>query len=649
MDAISHWTMKPFIKNLGYLYILTCLGLGAAVVIQSYHTMNDYARLWHRAFWRMRGDDSFERSAVFALKPQGAKFMEFVTAVVPPGGHIVIVPGNERGFSEQNILQFFLIDRVIIGCGDTIQLLNQCIKTPNYFVPAIDDFPAPDFVADKKFIPYPLEDGHFRGIYVPNNYSPSFAVQDRPYNPLLTLISDLGVLFAIFILGYLASSFILKTISPIAIWTLSFPLGMGILTWFLFLWSWAGGRLTLWTVVLVYLVLFSILFTLQWKQTRLNPLGKVQFWGRLIKRRNWDFNIVELIVLGAIGVLFLIALIIAIGKGYSLFDDMAIWSLKGYYIAERGSIFAANKTSGHGLAYPLNISLIVTIFTLVNGDLLPGSKFLFPLLTGSLLLGCYDFWKKQGVSRLIALLAVAVLLSVPEIFKYTTYGFANMPFTVYWVLGTLWSIEGLIEKNIRTLLMGGILLSLAGWTRPEGIGFVYATAATLLILYGIWRVKARLLILWLLSVGSMAGIWLSFGAKYMHDDQIGDSLRVYSSMWQNIDLSLKNLRMIYELGIGWLLSIPAWGVIFSVGLIFLLIFLPKAFINKNPTAWLVFGATIVAFLAPAAVFYIESFWDSDFELFLTVSFTRAYFPAIFLLTILAILVTGNHPHSETPV
>ena len=65
-------------------------------------------------------------------------------------------------------------------------------------------------------------------------------------------------------------------------------------------------------------------------------------------------------------------------------------------------------------------------------------------------------------------------------------------------------IEGLIEKNIRTLLMGGILLSLAGWTRPEGIGFVYATAAALFILYGIWRVKARLLILWLLSIGAIA-------------------------------------------------------------------------------------------------------------------------------------------------
>lgn len=643
--------MKTLLKRTPFLFILACLLLGGAIVVQSYHTLNDYARLWHRAFWRMRGDDAFERSAVFALKPKGAEFMKFVASVVPPKGKLAVMPGEERGFSSQNMLQFFLIDRVIMACGDTPEQINNCVKTPDYFVPAIDDFPAPELVADKTFVPYPADDGHFRGMYVPHDYSPTFVLKDRPYNFPLILISDLAVLTALFVLGYLAASLILKQLPSVAIWILSFPLGMGAVSWALFLWSWAGGPLTLWAVILVYLVLFGVLFTLRWKQAGKNPLGKDLFWGHLVEWKSWHLNIAEWMAVGALAVLFLVAVIIAVGKGYSLFDDMAIWSLKGYYMAYKGSIFAADKASGHGLAYPLNISLIVSVFALVNGDLLPGSKFLFPLLTGSLLLGCFYFWRKWGVARLVALLGMGALLSVPVIFQYTTYGFANMPFTVYWVLGTLWSIDGLVEKNGRVMAIGGILLSLAGWTRPEGIGFAFATAAMLLILYGFWRVKASRWLLWLVSIGSIAGIWLPFGAPYMKKDQIGDSLNIYSAMWQNIDLSLHNLRLMYWLGRDWLLSIPTWGCIFYIGIALLVIFIPKALINKNVTAWLVAGAALVAFLAPAAIFYVESFSDPDFQTFLILSFNRAYFPAIFLLTTLAVVMTGNpkRPQEAIPL
>jgi len=56
------------------------------------------------------------------------------------------------------------------------------------------------------------------------------------------------------------------------------------------------------------------------------------------------------------------AALVSIGRGYSVYDDIAIWSLKGYVIADKHSLMAAGAASGHGLAYPLNLSLAIAVF-----------------------------------------------------------------------------------------------------------------------------------------------------------------------------------------------------------------------------------------------------------------------------------------------
>lgn len=53
-----------------------------------------------------------------------------------------------------------------------------------------------------------------------------------------------------------------------------------------------------------------------------------------------------------------------------------------------------------------------------------------------------------------------ILISTPIIYTYSTYGLANLPVTTYLVLGTLWSIDGLISGRRETLITGGLLLAL---------------------------------------------------------------------------------------------------------------------------------------------------------------------------------------------
>lgn len=641
MTIKSKGTLRNLLKLRSVLY-LVCILIGVVALRQTFTTLNDYARLWHRAFWRMRAETSFSRSAVFYM-PDEVDFLRFVSSIVPSAGTVVVVPEEEvRGFSSQNIMQFFLLDRAIMACGDSGQETIDCLKVEYHFIPAINDFPPQEAVEGKRFIPYQSGEGKFKGIYVPADYVQLPPTPEPFYNPFLTLLLDTLVLGALFLLGYLAVCVILGKVNTLPALMLSFPFGMGLYSWALFVWSWAGGRLELSTVILVYLVLSGLLFMVRWIQTGSNPLKKDLIKGSFsISPQNWKLNPIEVIALCGIGLLFLVAVILSVGRGYSLFDDMAIWSLKGYYIGEKGTIFAARKASGHGLAYPLNISLIVTVFWLISGDLLPGSKFLFPLLTGSLLLGCFWFWKKRGTPRMMAILGMFLLLSVPEIYKYTTFGFANMPFTVYLVLGTLWSIEGLLQNDLRVLLTGGLLLSLAGWTRPEGLWFAYLIALTLLFFVTFWRAKLHHLFLWLLSIGSLSGIWLSFGAQYMGNSALGRALRALVAAWQANEISFESLNTMRNYAIEWFSSPDYWGWIIPITLLLLVLVLPMAILKKDFLGLVLLAVMLTAALVPAFLFFAKSVSDTNFPMFLSVSFNRAYFPAVFFLTLSAVLLTRN--------
>lgn len=619
---------------IGYIF-LSILALTA--LYQGITTLNDYARLWRRPLTRAWADTSFARSAVFYLKPEGANYLDFLDNVIPADGSVVIVPGDERGFSEQSILQFFLLDRTIIGCGKAGQASLECIANAQHFVPAIGDFPPAEAVNSKNFIPYKDGDAHFRGVYAPEG---ALAREKSPvpfYNPFLTALLDLVIVLAILGLGWLAVGVFLGRSSPLALLSLIFPIGMGLFTWVVFLWSWGGGGLSRLSVVTVYVALFALLFILRWWQTGGNPIRQLDFDRKLFTGMDrWEMG-----AMIGIGILAVVGTIIAIGRGYSLFDDMAIWSLKGYYMADRGTIFAAEAASGHGLSYPLNISLLVSTFFLLTGDLLPGSKMIFPLMSASLLLGCFHFCRMHGMPMLLALLGLLLILTVPKFFEYSTHGFANIPFTTYLVLGAIWSIVGFTQKQTRVLIMGGLLLSFAGWTRPEGIGFSYALGITLLVLMLPWRPGLKPSLVWLVSIGVISGTWLVLGSQYMGDDQIGRALTIFRDRWNEGLFNWDSLRYIWVIALKHFWRPDLWGWVVPVTLLLMIFSIPPAVKRRDPWGFIFFVLAIVAALIPAALFFVESFSEPDFPLFLSVSFDRAYFPALVLLVISLLFFLRN--------
>ena len=91
------------------------------------------------------------RSARFYLGRAGAEYLNFLRSVVPEDAPIVIPPGAVQ-FSEQNVLQFYLMPRAAVGCPcESQETLPKacvaCLLAPSHFIPAIGEFP-PDSIMD---------------------------------------------------------------------------------------------------------------------------------------------------------------------------------------------------------------------------------------------------------------------------------------------------------------------------------------------------------------------------------------------------------------------------------------------------------------------------------------------------------------------
>jgi hypothetical protein len=289
-------------------------------------------------------------------------------------------------------------------------------------------------------------------------------------------ICDVFILGGLFLLGALALRVILGRLDRLANISLSFGLGAGLFAWFVFILSWTGiplNKITIlgsYVAIMIALALLARRFPLQPANQSITEKsdGKIALW---TTRGLW------------VVILLMIAMsaFLAVGLSYFGWDDIARWTVKAYGIALQGSVISAANWGGVGLSYPLNIPILVSIFRILDGDLLPGSKLVFPIFYASILVGCYRFWVLQGLRKWIASLGVLLLASTPIFFTHAYMGYANLPFTFYLVAGLLWSIEGMQVGETRKTLLGGTLLALAVLTRPEGLEMLLVSIVALVI------------------------------------------------------------------------------------------------------------------------------------------------------------------------
>jgi hypothetical protein len=472
---------------------------------------------------------------------------------------------------------------------------------------------------------------------------------------LLAVLLDLLLLGSITIIGLSIAALILNSDNRLMLLGLAFPLGAGLLTWFIFLLSWAGVPLS--RVLIIGILSGCLIVVASLPQSR-RMLRKVFGEFLLImnkdEKKEWiSHNYGLIMVIG----LFIIACGFAVGKAYSAWDATAIWSIKGYGIAYEGSIFAGDVWGAHRLFYPLNIPILISTFRLLSGDLLPGSKLVFPIFYLSTLLIIFAFWRRCGVKSIYANFGIVLLATIPDIFKHATIGYANLPMTCYLILGALLGLDGVFQDKHNEQVMSGMLLGLAGWTRVEGVLYDLVVVLAIFVIY--WISKRGKFRFFRLIIPSLLiiGIWMIFYKLY--GAETSPAMRSLGSEMESITQFSLGIERIITIG-RYVLKIPIdrlkWGYLFLITPLIIIINWRELHPKKDPVGLALVLSIIGTGIAACLLFYVGSVDDaSGLSGWLLRSFPRAFFSTPLLAGILAILLVGTrnspkaHKHMQSMV
>lgn len=461
-------------------------------------------------------------------------------------------------------------------------------------------------------------------------------------------LMDVLVLGLLFLIGVLFAGVVRLRAGVVEILSLGYPLGAGIVTWSMFILSLLGLHLDRSAGILILAGTTGLLIAVMAvRGSSSKDGGAGRSLRRLQSRHFLPFE--REIVVSVIVVTLLVAGWLSVGRSYSTYDATAGWAVKGYGIALEGDVRAGSTWGIWGLAYPQNIPLQIALFEFLDGDLLPGSKMIFPVYFVSLLLACYGFWMKNRVSQPVRVAGLLFLAANPALFLNGTLGFANLPCAVYLVLGVIYGLSGVASGRKVEIMISGLLLGLACWTRPEGIVYAAGCVAVLIVASPRLHRRPRIWLLWLIPIALIATPWLALSADSLRASQLGTAT---GGVWSSVldgDYNLNYLAMTFTIFLERAAAPDNWGFFVPMMIVFCVFGfaqLSRAQIRETITFAVL---TVIVAILPFAFFYVRSFTrTADFGALLIRSFDRAFIPGAVMLILLCVLVAGREDQGGMP-
>jgi len=445
---------------------------------------------------------------------------------------------------------------------------------------------------------------------------------------------DLSFIIILLILGVLVARILLQSRKTSEIGYLAFPLGAGIFSWILFLASWLGVPIILTTVLGVgFILVASTAALFLWTKksdSEQNGIGGGSHTKSQLQKLAPAFLLAGLLAT---------SMILSVGRSYSAWDAIAIWSIKGYGIAREGTIFAGAQWGAHGLSYPQNIPLLIASFKLLGGDLLPGSKLIFPLFYASLIAGCYQFWRHFKIPSSIAGLGALFVASIPVVFEHSTIGYVNLPFATYIALGCFLAIMGISDQDSKKQAISGILFGFACWTRPEGIFLVPIIVIALLIAFKISSLQPVRIIYWLLPILIIGGTWFVFLNQHSGPSHLSAGVQHLLQSTIQGQLPWEVLPKILRTLLRHAITLDTWGFVFPAAVVLVILNCRKLHPKRYPELFTLLAPMFVTAVA-MIFFYVLGSFDADLDFMMSTGLDRMFLPFIVLTAAWTILLVG---------
>lgn len=279
----------------------------------------------------------------------------------------------------------------------------------------------------------------------------------------MNVLLALTFVVALTILGWLILHGLSEPSGGIERMGLAYPIGVGVFTFALWLPPLFGISFSPTLVIVIYLLLGAFAFVWARRNSSRETFSLAHFAA---------LDPFELAALGLIALIFLVVCIVALYWSPHVWDELAIWALKGKLIAANVS----PSLAAHPY-YPLNLPYqIASLYALGSESV----HFISVTYLGSLALIFFAHLREWS-SRRNALLATTVLCATPFFMFQSTIAYANLPFTFYYIASTLYLIRFLKTQSVFALVFSALLLGFGAWTRAEAPLYFAINFATLII------------------------------------------------------------------------------------------------------------------------------------------------------------------------
>lgn len=263
---------------------------------------------------------------------------------------------------------------------------------------------------------------------------------------LLTVIFGLFLILAI-----------VPKMDPLARLGGAYLLGLGLQTFFMFLLSFVNVSFTRQNGFLILLVPTICLLPLVRK--RIKPY----FLELKTSINNFSsLTSFEKIIILFIIPFFLYSLIYDLYWPVTAWDALVIYDWRAKLFAATGSMEEA-IIRGNFFGYPLLSSLAHTWVYLLGGKY---PQFVSAILYFAFALMFYGA-VKETTSRLIGLLSVVLLITIPDILFHSTSSYTNLPYAAYYDLGTIYLFLWMKNQTKGYLVLGCLLTGLSAWARSS--------------------------------------------------------------------------------------------------------------------------------------------------------------------------------------